>query len=166
MDKKISLPEIIIMVLLSGGADFFEVFVGFAGVVPVIGQALTIADFFIGLTVLAIVQFWLIMKGGIGFRKQASALMGNIIELIPFLDILPIRTVTLLISIYLINKEDAKKDILVPTKKQAFKEVGKTMVSVAARKATMAATGGMTGIIASKAVGKMTGKLLTRNQNQ
>lgn len=163
MDKKISLPEIIIMVILSGGADLFEVFVSFIGLMPVIGQTFIFADFFIGIAVLAIVQFWLIMKGGIKFRKQAASLVGNIIELIPFLDILPIRTVTLLISIYLINKGGAKKDESALTRKQAFKEVGKTVVSGMARKATMAATGGMTGIIASKVVGKMTGKLLTKN---
>ncbi len=102
-DKKISLPEIIIMVMIVAGADLFDVFVGLAAAVPIIGQVLLFANWFIDIFVLAITQFWLIMKGGIGFGKQATALTGNLIEFIPLLDILPIRTVALLVVIYMIN---------------------------------------------------------------
>ncbi|MEK7114501.1 MAG: hypothetical protein AAB832_00335 [Patescibacteria group bacterium] len=102
-DKKISLPEIIIMVMIVGGADLFDVFVGLAAAVPVIGQILLFGNWFVDIFVLAIVQFWLIMKGGIGFRKQATVLVGNLAEMIPFLDILPIRTAALLVAIYMIN---------------------------------------------------------------
>jgi len=102
-DKKISLPEIIIMVMIVGGADLFDVFVGLAAAVPVIGQILLFGNWFVDIFVLAITQFWFIMKGGIGFGKQATALAGNLIEFIPFLDILPIRTAALIIAIYMIN---------------------------------------------------------------
>ena len=101
--KKISLPEIIIMLMIVGGADLFDIFVGFAAAVPVIGQILIFFNWFVYIFILAVVQFWLIMRGGIGFRKQATALTGNLIEFIPLLDVLPIRTATLLIAIYMIN---------------------------------------------------------------
>lgn len=101
--KKISLPEIIIMVMIVAGADLFDVFVDLAAAVPVIGQILLFANWFVDIFVFAVVQFWLIIKGGIGFKKQATVLAGNLIEMIPFLDILPIRTTALLVAIYMIN---------------------------------------------------------------
>lgn len=101
--KKISLPEIIVLVMLSGAVDLFEVFSNLMFIVPVIGQVLVLVNLFIGFVILAVIQFWLIMKGGIGFGKQATVLVGNLIELIPFLNILPIRTLTLIIAIYMIN---------------------------------------------------------------
>jgi hypothetical protein len=105
MDKKISLPEIIIMLFIVGGADALEVITDLAAAIPVIGQILVFGNWLVDIFVLAVIQFWFIMKGGIGFRKQAVALAGNLIEMIPLLDILPIRTATLLIAIYLINRE-------------------------------------------------------------
>ena len=109
MEKKISLPEIIIMVMIVGGADALEIFTDLLVVVPVIGQILLFLNPFVDIFVLAIVQLWFIIKGGIGFRKQVSALVGNLIELIPGLDILPIRTTTLIIAIYLINHPGVAK---------------------------------------------------------
>lgn len=100
--KKISLPEIIVLIMLSGAVDLFEVFSDLMFPIPVIGQVLILVNWVIDFVILAVIQFWLIMKGGIGFG-QATALAGNLIELIPFLDILPFRTVTLIIAIYMIN---------------------------------------------------------------
>ncbi|MDP3014812.1 MAG: hypothetical protein Q8N28_00065 [bacterium] len=113
--KKISLPEIIIMAMIVGGADLFDVFVNLAAAVPVIGQILLFGNWFVDIFVLAIVQFWLIMKGGIGFRKQATVLVGNLVEMIPLLDILPIRTATLLVVIYMINHPGIVKKVTKPT---------------------------------------------------
>lgn len=109
--KKISLPEIIIMMMIVVGADLFDVFSGLAAAIPVIGQILIIFNWLIDFVVFAIVQFWLIIRGGIGFRKQAIALTGNLIEFIPLLDILPFRTATLLIAIYMINHPKAMRII-------------------------------------------------------
>ena len=103
MEKKISLPEIIIIVMLVAGADLFDVFVGLAAAIPAIGQILLFFNWFVDIFILAVVQFWLIMRGGLGFRKKATGLTGNLIEFIPLLDVLPIRTATLLIAIYMIN---------------------------------------------------------------
>lgn len=115
MDKKISLPEIIIMVMIVAGADLFDVFVDLAAAVPVIGQILLFGNWFVDIFVFVIVQFWLIMKGGIGFRKQATVLVGNLVEMIPFLDVLPIRTAALLAAIYMINNPKIVKKVTKPT---------------------------------------------------
>ncbi len=101
--KKIQLPEAIIMVMIAGGADALEAVTGMLVVVPIIGKILLFANFLVDISVFAIVQFWLIMKGGIGFKKQMTALVGNLIEFVPGLDILPFRTTALIITIYLVN---------------------------------------------------------------
>ena len=95
--------------MIVGGADALEIFTDLSAAVPVIGQILLFLNPFVDIFVLAIVQLWFIMKGGIGFRKQVSALVGNLIEFIPGLDILPIRTTTLIIVIYLINHPKVAK---------------------------------------------------------
>jgi hypothetical protein len=107
--KIIGLPEIIFMVLLVGGIDLFEVISGFALAIPVIGQILIFINWFFDMFVLAITQLWFIMKGGIGFKQIATSLIGNLIEFVPALDVLPIRTVTLIIVIYMINHPKAAK---------------------------------------------------------
>jgi hypothetical protein len=109
--KKIQLPEIIIMLMIVGGADGLEVVTNLSAAVPVVGQILLFFNPFVDISVLAIIQFWLIMKGGIGFSKQATALVGNLIELVPGLDILPIRTTTLLVAIYMINHPKVAKKV-------------------------------------------------------
>ncbi len=101
--KKISLPEIILMIMIVGGADLFDAITTLVALVPIIGKVFVFTNIFVGIFVLLIIQFWLILKGGIGFKKQLVVLVGNLIELIPGLNILPIRTLTLLIAIYLIN---------------------------------------------------------------
>ena len=105
---KISLPEGIIMLAISLGAETMDVVGSLSGILVPLSW---LSDFIN----LAVIQGWLIMKGGIGFRKQATALTGNLIEFVPGLDILPIRTATLLIAIYLINHPKAGK-IAAPAK--------------------------------------------------
>ncbi|MBI4993842.1 hypothetical protein HZC33_02725 [Candidatus Wolfebacteria bacterium] len=94
-EKKISLPEIIFIIGLGLLAELFD-----------------IIDF--GWLIGFPLQFWLIMKGGIGFKNQATLLAGNLIELIPVLDWLPIRIVALIITIYLINHPKISE--IMPTK--------------------------------------------------
>lgn len=99
-DKKISLPESIIMVLLAGSADLFGIFSGFAFAIPVIGQALIAGSFFVSLSVWAIIQFWLIMKG-VGMQQLwygglsiADIFSGGVI---------PAQTPAILLTIFLAN---------------------------------------------------------------
>ncbi len=101
--KKISLPEAIIMVMIVSGAYLLGVVAVFLVAIPVIGQIFLFSDWFINIIVLAIIQFWLIMKGGIGFKAQITALVGNLVELVPLLNIIPANILCLLLAIYLIN---------------------------------------------------------------
>ena len=103
--------------MIVGGADLFDVFVNLAAAVPVIGQILLFGNWFVDIFVLAITQFWLIMKGGIGFRKQATVLVGNLIEFIPLLNVLPIRTAALLVAIYMINHPEIAEKVAGPAGK-------------------------------------------------
>lgn len=105
--KKISLPEIVIMVLIVGAAEFFDLFVAFSAAVPVVGQVLVFVNEFINFFIMAIIQLWLLIRGGIGFKPQATALAGNLIDLIPILNALPARLITLVIAIMIINNPKA-----------------------------------------------------------
>ena len=102
-EKTISLPEIIIFGMLVVSAYLLGLFADFSAAVPVIGQALVIGDWIYSGFVLVLVQGWLIIKGGIGFSKQATMFAGNLIELIPFLNMIPIDILTFFLAVYLIN---------------------------------------------------------------
>lgn len=87
--KKISLPEIILVIMLS-----------------LVSELMDVID--LGWIIGFPIQFWIFSKGGgFSFKTQGPSLIGNILELIPIVDWLPIRTVTLIISISRINKQAA-----------------------------------------------------------
>ncbi len=100
MDKKISLTEGIIMVLLAGSVDLFGIFSGAAFVIPVIGQVLVIISFGASLSVWAIIQFWFIMKG-VGIQQLWYG-GGSIFDIISG-GVIPAQTPTLLLTIFLAN---------------------------------------------------------------
>jgi hypothetical protein len=137
--KIIGLPEMIFMLLLVGGADLFEVVAGFAIAVPVVGQVMVFINWFSDRFVLAITQLWFIMKGGIGFSKIATSLIGNLIEFIPGLDILPIRTVTLIIVIYMINHPKAAQVASLASGKLSLGKEGAAALKGSAETAAAAA---------------------------
>lgn len=101
MDKKISLPEIIIMVMLAGGADLFGLVAGLALGVPVIGQILIFASLFVSVGVWLIVQFWLIMKGVRGWWYGGGSLFDIFSG-----GTLPLQSPALWLTIYLANKKE------------------------------------------------------------
>ena len=102
-EKKISLPEIIIMGMLVISSYLFSLFADMIGLVPVVGQAIYAMNWAWDLIVLVITQFWLIMKGGIAVSRQLTMLAGNLADSVPVLNILPINVVVFFITIYLIN---------------------------------------------------------------
>lgn len=106
-DKKISLPEIIIMVMIVGSADLFGLFSGFIAAVPVIGQVLVFFSFYISLAAWLIIQFWLIMKTGVGLKDlwYTGASLFDIFSG----GILPFQTPALLVNIYLTNNPKIAK---------------------------------------------------------
>ena len=60
---RISLVETILMTMITGSADIFELIATLLIAVPVIGQILLVIKWFVAFSVWLIIQFWLIMKG-------------------------------------------------------------------------------------------------------
>jgi len=93
--KKISLPEGIIMVMIVLCADIAEILVDLTGFGIIIGE---IINFVVGIGL----QLWLFMKGIKGFWKLASWGIGTLLDGV-LAGFLPIKTITLIITIYLVN---------------------------------------------------------------
>src|SRR3989344_7691331 len=88
--KKVSLPEAIMLILYIGGLDLVGLLLIFIG----------LDDFgIIDILSFPVTQFYFRIKG----IKATTDLVGNLIELIPYVGALPIRTITLLITIYAAN---------------------------------------------------------------
>ncbi len=102
-EKKIGLPEAILMFFVVAFADIFDVATMISLAVLVLGEILVVLNWFVDIAVLAIIWIWLIMKGEIGTRIIVMSLIGSLTEFIPLLDALPIRTAVLLLTIYMIN---------------------------------------------------------------
>lgn len=96
--KKISLPEVIIMVTLSGVGDLFGIISGFSIPIPVIGQALIFFSLGVAITIFLIIQGWLIMRK-VNSWAFAIGSLGDIITGGSF----PLQTPALLITIYTAN---------------------------------------------------------------
>lgn len=102
---KISLVEIILMMLIVVPFDILEVVADLISPIPIIGQIALVVMHFGDWIVLFIVQFWLIMKG----LKGLWALAGNLLEFIPYVDIMPLRTLGLIATIILANRPETAK---------------------------------------------------------
>ncbi|KKR89266.1 MAG: hypothetical protein UU85_C0004G0107 [Candidatus Wolfebacteria bacterium GW2011_GWA2_42_10] len=88
--KKISLPETLILTMYIGFTDLIGIVLVFAG----------LDDFgILDAITFPVTQFYFRIKG----VKATADLIGNLIELIPYVGALPIRTITLLITIYAAN---------------------------------------------------------------
>jgi hypothetical protein len=113
MSGKISLPEGIVLLLVAIGADLFELLNGVFGMVPVAGVIFLFLNSFVALISGIIINGYLALKKVNG----TWALSGNIIELFPIVNVLPIKTITLIITLYLISQPKA----------QAIAEIAKTI---------------------------------------
>jgi len=102
---KISLVEAILMLMIVVPFDVLEVVTALISPIPVIGQIALVVMHFGDWIVLFVIQFWLIMKG----LKGIWALTGNLLEFIPFVDILPLRTLGLIATIILANRPETTK---------------------------------------------------------
>lgn len=101
--KKISLPEIIIMVLIVGSYELFEAFAGLAAAVPGLGQILIVINFLGDWVIWLGIQAWLIMKG----VKSPWYTIGSGIEFVPIADIFFWRTLGLITTIIIANRSAA-----------------------------------------------------------
>ncbi|HEY4496859.1 MAG TPA: hypothetical protein VI432_01795 [Candidatus Paceibacterota bacterium] len=97
-DKKISLVEIILMLMITITADVVELILTLfvAGIV---------VNILINIPVWLVIQFWLIMRGIRGLSYTA----GSMVEFVPIINALPLRTASMLITIYLANHPGAAK---------------------------------------------------------
>jgi len=98
-EKKISLGESILAVLSCLFADGIEALVMLIGVVPFITPLALGISWFINFFVWAIIQLWLILKG----VRNLWFFSGSLLEYIPFIDVLPIRTATIIAVIFMAN---------------------------------------------------------------
>lgn len=95
-DKKISLAETVLVMMFVIFIDLLELVLGLLAVGLIINS-------FIDLVVGAGIQLWIRLKG----IKGASALAGTLIEFIPVVNLLPIRSVTMAITIFIANRPAA-----------------------------------------------------------
>ncbi len=112
--KKISLVEALLMVLLSLFVDGIDILFSFIALTG-IGMGVLIILPFVDGAFFAIIEFWLIMRGGFGFRQQVSVIVGNLLDMIWFLNLLPFKTVSTMIAIYMINHPNVAQMIPVGT---------------------------------------------------
>lgn len=132
MEKKISLPETLILVIVVGSYEIFEIVADLLFPVPFLGQALLIINFFGDWFIWLLVQFWIIIRG----LKNSYYIVGNALEMIPGVDMLPLRTIGLIATIYVANHPEISKNIPSATKP---KEVGKIISLEERRRAKKAA---------------------------
>jgi len=107
---KISLPETIIFVMLSLFTDTIEFLAGLANVLPVVGQAIWFIVWIFGIFVSATIILWTFIRGVHG-RRAAKIAVARIVFFAAdsvLLGFLPIRTITLVITIWLNNHWESK----------------------------------------------------------
>lgn len=115
-DVKISLPESIIVVLLAASADAFEIVAALIAAVPVVGLVVWLMAFSFGIFVSVIIIIWSLLKGARGSfvvkyatRRLIALIGGAILDALTG-GILPMRTIVLIITIWL-NNHFADKDL-------------------------------------------------------
>lgn len=102
--KKFSFAEALLLLLLNIFADGLEMIIILMGVIPIITPIVVGLAWLINTLVLGIVLFVFIMKG----ERGLWFLSGSLLEYVPFVNILPLRTVTCAIAIYLANHPKLK----------------------------------------------------------
>ena len=103
------------MILMTLTADVLELFIMFMGVIPIITPIALGISYLINTFVLAVILFWFIIKGERGARILSRVLIGNFLEYVPFLNVLPLRTVSCAMAIYLANHPKIKQIATIKT---------------------------------------------------
>lgn len=101
-EPKIPFVELVIMAVLTSSFDITEIFLNILSLIPYVGPIFNILNLLSGWLIWFIVQFWLIIKG----VRSGWYSAGSIIEMIPFINILPVRTLTLLMTYIIENNKD------------------------------------------------------------
>jgi len=121
MDEKpkFSLVEIVLILMIVVPFDALEIVAGLISPIPIIGQIALVFMHLGDWIILFIVQFWLIMKG----LRGTWALTANLLEFIPLIDMLPLRTLGIIITIILANRPETAA--VIKTAKPAAVKIGK-----------------------------------------
>ncbi len=123
-EQKISLVEIIFLGLIFGATDLIEIFADLLSTTVILAPVLLVISWIFEGISWIILFVWLIIKK----IRGVWSISGSILELIPGLDALPIRTITFIVTILLVNRPikvpGAEKAIQTTTIKVAEK-VGK-----------------------------------------
>ncbi|MDI6717723.1 MAG: hypothetical protein QMD86_01590 [Patescibacteria group bacterium] len=98
MEKKISLPVSIILVMTVAICDVLEFFVSMTGFGIMISE---ITNFLIG----GAIEFYIFIIGGRGFKQLGTFMIGTAADGFTG-GFLPVKTLTLLLTIYFINHPD------------------------------------------------------------
>lgn len=103
---KITLPEIIMLVLIALGTDIADAVLNMLALIPVIGISFGVIAWAMDAIAGAIIAIWFFAKGQSGMRGATVAIVGSVIDSVPFLNFLPIRTVTVVTAIIMVNNAD------------------------------------------------------------
>ncbi len=99
--QKISLPEIIILTLIFGGADLFEIIATFLLEVPILDVAIVVLNKLVDVFCWITLIIWSILRPGI---KNIQNFVAGALELIDGLDALPLRTISFFVTVFLVNR--------------------------------------------------------------
>jgi len=99
MNSRIGIVEIIIMLLIVIPVDILEAIADFTSGIPILGQIFIIVMWLADPICTFAIGFWLWMKR----LKGLWYIAGSMLEWIPGIDALPIRTGALLLTIHLAN---------------------------------------------------------------
>jgi len=98
--QKISLPEIVLLGIVCLGVDLAEIILTLLALTPAIGIIFEGLTWLINAFYWIIITIWLIIK-----RVRGTWLIaGGLLEFIPGLNALPLRSLTLAITVFLTNK--------------------------------------------------------------
>lgn len=126
--KKIQLPELIIILILTLSADGSQLFAAGIEFVPFFGQFLGGLIWLYGTLAGAAVSLWLVLKGGRGMQQTSKALfrqgMAYLSEIIPGLNALPSLTIVTLINVFVINNPKLAETLDKKEKQTEEKQVG------------------------------------------
>ena len=107
---KITLPETIIFTMLSLFTDTIEILAGLVNILPVLGQAIWFIVWVFGIFVSAIIILWSFIRGvhgRYGIKMAVTRIIGFVFDS-ALAGILPIRTLTLIITIWINNHLEGK----------------------------------------------------------
>ncbi|MFA5386473.1 MAG: hypothetical protein WC297_02325 [Candidatus Paceibacterota bacterium] len=112
--QKISLPETIIMVLICGGADFFDIVANLLSTTIALMPVFLALELILAIIVLLVIVTWLIIRR-IGGLWGTLLIVANLLKFIPVINILPMRTFCLFIVIFVMNHPRIVKTALKAT---------------------------------------------------